>query len=147
MILRMIIIFSFLCFLSGCLPALAAECGKLCSNAWWKNATIEELKVELKLLENINDTNSWGWTPLHYAAKEGNPKHISLILDANAKINAQCKNGNTPLHIAASNAKEQNAITLIDAGSNIKIKNTDGNTPFMMIKENNKLKDLKIFEK
>ena len=147
MIVRMIMIFSFLCFLSGCLPALAAGCGKLCSNAWWKNATTEELKVELKLLENINDTNSWGWTPLHYPAKDGNPKHISLILDENAKINAQCKNGNTPLHIAASNAKELNIITLIDAGSNIKIKNTDGNTPYMMAKENNKLKDLKIFEK
>ena len=147
MIVRIIVMFSFLFLVSGCLPALATECGKLCNNTWWKNASTEELKVELKIIENINASNSWGWTPLHYAAKEGNPKHISLILDTNAEINVQCKNGNTPLHIATSNAKEQNIITLIDAGSNIKIKNTDGNTAYMMAKENKKLKFLKIFEK
>ena len=147
MIVRIIMMFSFLWFLSGCLPALAAECGKLCNNTWWKNTTIEKLKAELQVVEDINSSNSWGWTPLHFASQKGNSEYISLILNSKANIDAQCKNGNTPSHIAAGNANGGNLITLIKAGSNIKIKNADGNTLYMIAKENKKFKDLKIVEK
>jgi hypothetical protein len=37
---------------------LATECGKLCINTQWENAIIEELKIELKIIGNINDFNS-----------------------------------------------------------------------------------------
>jgi hypothetical protein len=58
MIVRLIVMFSFLWVLSGCLPALATECGKLCNNTQWENAIIEDLKIELKIIGNINDFNS-----------------------------------------------------------------------------------------
>ena len=138
--MRILIMFSFIWLLSGCLPALASDCEKLCSSSWWKTASTSDLKLELKKNEiDINTRNSWGWTPLHHAAKEGNANHIILLLKHKADVNAQCKNGNTPLHIAALNAGTPSVATLLDAGSNTKIKNNGGNTAYKLAKRNKRI--------
>ena len=49
----------------------------------------------------MNATNKDGWTPLHYAAKNGLKNEVTALLAKNANVNATNKDGWTPLHFAA----------------------------------------------
>lgn len=147
MIMRILIMFSFIWFLSGCLPALASDCEKLCSSSWWKTASTSDLKLELTKEIDINAKNSWGWTPLHHAAKTGNTKNILLLLKQKANINAQCKKGNTPLHIAALNAGTPSVLTLLEAGSNTRMQNNAGNTAYTLAERNKRIVDTKTLKR
>ena len=38
--------------------------------------------------------------PLHYAAWQGKPEPVALLLQYNASVNEQANKGETPLHLA-----------------------------------------------
>lgn len=53
--------------------------------------------------ENINDTNSFGETPLHYAIRNKNSRIIKLLLDKKADLYQIDDFGNTPYSLIMNN--------------------------------------------
>ena len=80
---------------------VAAECGTLCDWDWWKTATEADVQAELDGGADLMVRNKYGETPLHYAARFGNPAKIQSLLDADADVMAWDRSGETPLHYAA----------------------------------------------
>ena len=107
----------------------SAGCGKLCDiweNQWWRTATELDLLAELAVGGGVMGRNEFGGTPLHLAASFGNPKHIKILLEAGADINAVSLSGKTPLILAAESTKNVNI--LLEAGANIHAQDNLGDT-------------------
>ncbi|XP_026674118.1 ankyrin-2-like [Ceratina calcarata] len=59
-----------------------------------------------RLLEDdidLNDTDTEGRTPLHYAASKGQINVVNLLLSSGADVDVSSGDGQTPLHVATSN--------------------------------------------
>ena len=66
---------------------------------------------------DIEHSNNFGWTPLHYAANKNHPKQVSLLLGKGANINASMPNGYTAFHLAITyHSSAVLTILLDDAG-------------------------------
>ena len=107
----------------------AAGCGKLCDIyeiSWWKTATETDLITELAVSNLVMERNEFGATALHYAARHGSAKHVKILLEAGANVNALTLNGDTPLIGAAESTK--NVEILLKAGANIHAQNRLGDT-------------------
>jgi len=79
---------------------------------------------------NINCTDIFGYTPLHWAAMKGRAEIAVLLISKGASLDQKCLNYSfTALHCAIN--ENQNTIinTLINSGANIMAKDKDGNTP------------------
>ncbi|XP_027888196.1 ankyrin repeat domain-containing protein SOWAHB [Xiphophorus couchianus] len=77
-----------------------------------------------------------GFTVLHWAAKCGNSKMLSVVMDmvwegkVNIDINSKSHGGYTPLHIAAQHDQEYIMAMLVgEFGANIRIRDNCGNRP------------------
>ena len=64
------------------------------------------------------DHNGSGWTPLHWAAKDGNVTIAQLLVSHGADVNVKDKAGQTPLHRAAYWGKLQVVDFLVFVGAN-----------------------------
>jgi ankyrin repeat protein len=60
-----------------------------------------------------------GYTPLHFAAKNGNKDVAQLLIDKEADINAKSNINETPLHVAAKYGNSGVAKLLIDKDANV----------------------------
>ncbi|XP_059143881.1 transient receptor potential cation channel subfamily A member 1 homolog isoform X2 [Physella acuta] len=80
---------------------------------------------------NINATDVYGQTPLHFAAMRGNDVACSHFLFYRTKINIEaCDNqGMTPLHTAALHKHLDIARMLIDAGAHLMCRDKEQSTP------------------
>ena len=79
---------------------------------------------------NINCTDMFGYTPLHWAAIKGRVEILTLLINRGASIDQKCLNYSfTALHCSIN--ENQNAVinALINGGANIMAKDKDGNTP------------------
>ena len=89
---------------------------------------------KLDFLE-LNIVNDRGETLLHTAAKNGFVKMASLLLGANANINAQDEMKNTPLHSAIQHAPEETVTDIVNEllrwGPNVDAKAMFGITPIV----------------
>ena len=86
------------------------------------------LEVCKQLIDKDADVNKPGWTPLHYAATNGNTGVIQLLLDNYAYIDASSPNGSTPLMMAAMYGSPSAVKLLLEAGADPRIKNALGLT-------------------
>ena len=69
---------------------------------FFASATLAEVRGCLEAGARVNARNSWGTTPLHWAAGySGDPAIIGALLAAGAEVNARDEDGGTPLHLAA----------------------------------------------
>ena len=78
--------------------------------------------IERLLAEGVNPNfdDGLGRTPLHYAAKSGHSKATTLLIDADAKIEAkESGEGATPLHAAATAGKTDTAKILVERGADL----------------------------
>jgi ankyrin repeat protein len=79
---------------------------------------------------DINARNDDGWTPLHWAARNGCDQETEFLLGRNAAVDARDKDGNTPLHLARSPAVRA---VLVAHGADVSAKNNDGWTPLQTV--------------
>jgi ankyrin repeat protein len=86
--------------------------------------------VELakKLVARGADVNKTGWTPLHYAATQGQLAVMDLLLENHAYIDAESPNGTTPLMMAAHYGTPAAVKLLLDGGADPGLKNQLGLT-------------------
>ena len=88
---------------------------------------------------NIKDKN-FGWTPLHWAAGQGNLQVISALLEQEADVNAQDNNLWTPLHEAVSNGDLKTASFLLERGADVNAQDSNLWTPLHEAVSNSDLK-------
>eukprot|EP00744_Colponema_vietnamica_P015068 GILI01021103.1.p1 GENE.GILI01021103.1~~GILI01021103.1.p1 ORF type:complete len:525 (-),score=38.02 GILI01021103.1:342-1790(-) len=77
----------------------------------------------------INQRDSFGYMPLHWAAANGTVQTISYLIKNGADLNAASKRGSTPLMFAIRNYNEVGIELLLSCGANINARGTDGKTP------------------
>ena len=70
--------------------------------------------------------NKRGWSPLHHAAKGGDPDTIDLILTHLPDVDSKTADGETPLIIAVSYGKLQGVKYLLERGANPLAKDNKG---------------------
>ncbi len=70
-----------------------------------------------------------GFTPLHFAAREGELEIAQLLLEAGADVNAIAADGKNPLNLAIYNGHYELAELLIDAGGDVNQPDAEGFTP------------------
>lgn len=91
-------------------------------------------KNALKLIQayqekglDLDQADSEGWTPLHFAVQEGLFPIIEKLIEAGASINKQEEYGRTPLFIAIFNRLPNKIVKyLIEHGADISISNNEG---------------------
>ena len=99
---------------------------------WWKTATLEDVKKELKNGANVNAASDEDTTALmHAAIFNQNPEVIETLIDKGANVNAKNKDGSTALTKAAFNPNPEVIKTLIDEGADVNAKSKSGGTALM----------------
>ncbi|MDE0528681.1 MAG: ankyrin repeat domain-containing protein [Truepera sp.] len=98
---------------------------------FFASATLAEVRGCLEAGARVNARNSWGTTPLHWAAGySGDPAIITTLLAAGAEVNAQDRDGDTPLHFAARFSDDPAVLrALLAAGAEVNARDEDGYTP------------------
>lgn len=75
----------------------------------------------------INITDEKLWTPLHWAASEGEIEVVELLISRGADVNARDLEGETPLFGAVDHSTDVSSI-LLEAGSDVNTRNYEGKT-------------------
>lgn len=84
---------------------------------------------------NINEKDTDGWTPLHYASRNGHLKIVKKLIKYQANANVQNNFGNIPIYFAGSHGHLEIVKELIDH-SDLSIKNNYGRTVLDVAKTN-----------
>lgn len=92
-------------------------------------------------LDNVNQRNSTGFTPIMYAADMGQAAApiVPLLLLKGAEVNAKSVRGWTPLMFAARQGAHEIVAMLIEAGADINAKNDLGQTALTLVTQANAL--------
>ena len=94
----------------------------------------------ITLLENghnLNSKDSYGRTPLSWAAENGHEAVVKLLLEKGAELETKDKDyGQTPLSYAASRGHEALVKLLLEKGAELKTKSNNGQTPLSYAAEN-----------
>ena len=120
-------------FLLGSLFAgsnVLAGCVNLCNDAWWNKISSNELIEYTKNIKSINIKDDYGFTPLHFAVTNNDPKKINVLLQMGANVNAKSHYGFTPIYYAVGKHSDLEVVNLlIESDAKVNIKNRDGITP------------------
>lgn len=68
---------------------------------------VERFKIAFRMLENLNDRDDTGWTPLFYSVDEADIALVALFLDHGADPNLRDGLGLTALDHARINGDER----------------------------------------
>eukprot|EP01060_Flectonema_neradi_P029884 TRINITY_DN4236_c1_g2_i1.p1 TRINITY_DN4236_c1_g2~~TRINITY_DN4236_c1_g2_i1.p1 ORF type:complete len:227 (+),score=45.19 TRINITY_DN4236_c1_g2_i1:48-683(+) len=96
---------------------------------WLQHQDVAEYLIQKGADCEVKDND--GCRPIHtaaWAAFEGDPKTLRLLLEKCVELEPTSNTGNTPLHFAAS-ASDECVRLLLEAGANPLAKNNDGLTP------------------
>ena len=80
-------------------------------------------------VSQINHKYQFGFTLLHYAAKENRLEVIEYLVSSGCDINAVDDEGQTPLHKSTMFGHAESVKLLIDKGANVNQTDNNGNTP------------------
>ena len=103
-------------------PALGAQAGPDCA-AWntqgyFRTATVEDVTACLAAGADVAARNSFGETPLHWAAYNEKPAVVQALLAGGADPNARTEDGLTPLLLAVRYTEDPAVIqALLAAGA------------------------------
>lgn len=69
------------------------------------------------------------WTPLFYAAYQGHPDIIRMLLNQSTRVDVFDENGEAPLHVAVERGKEEVVDILLEHDAFVNVRNKLGMTP------------------
>jgi len=89
--------------------------------------------IKLFLSKGVNKDarDSYGDTPMHYAANYWNTDCLRLLIEAHADHSIANNKRQTPLHNACWNGHDAGVLLLLQNGANIHAVNEDGRNPLM----------------
>lgn len=91
-----------------------------------------EVKTRLRLGANINALDDNLRSALWFAARYGDEKLVSELLDSGAFPNFQDSAGEAPLHGGARRLEKGIMERLIQSGANVNVRNSSNETPFLI---------------
>ena len=95
---------------------------------------------------NIQDEDSHGYSPLHYACQSGSKDTVEFFLSKmQCNIGTKTLSGDTPLHIATRHNQLDVVDMLLSRGGNPQIQNNGRKTPLAIAKERSYTKMLEHF--
>lgn len=97
----------------------------------WNAAIYNEINRIRYFVANgkTNDRDNFGYTALHYAARNGNEEICKILLKiGKADVNAVTNGGATPLHRAAMMGHLKVVQLLVEYNANLTIQDDDGQT-------------------
>lgn len=96
-----------------------------------RRASVEKFpRIMSALIKNKNfeDKDTYGMTPLLYAAYNDNSDILKLLIKAGAKVNESNNNKQTALMMATFNENPEIVRMLLDANANVNARNNKGET-------------------
>ncbi len=93
-----------------------------------KNGSYEIVEDLLKITD-VNITDGYGRTPIHYASAKGFTKIAELLIKNGADVNVKDDRGITPLHLATKNGHLEVVQLLVRNGADVNAKDDYGRTP------------------
>ena len=100
-----------------------------------KTASPAQLLLRLEPNQNLNQKDSYGQTPLMYAASQNTAESVQILINSGANPNLQSDDGWTAIMYASRDNPEVIRTLLIN-GADPEIKNDDGQTALDIAKEN-----------
>jgi len=98
------------------------------------DSDVEQVQLNISAGANVNAKDAMGYTPLFYAAQNGQEDVAELLIAGGANVNVKDRTGNTPLHYAAVGGHYDVCRLLLDEGANSSARNLMGGTPMAMAK-------------
>lgn len=99
--------------------------------------SLDRVKFVLKAV-NINDKDTVGKTPVHYAL--GQPEIMEFLIAQGADVKSQDNWGYTPLHYAVRDGYEDVIFILLDAGADVNATEFTGRTPLDLAVRHKKMR-------
>jgi len=97
---------------------------------WCREGNTLQVRVWLDDTEHdLNQGDDHGFSPLHWACKEGHIKIVELLMQRGARINATNRGDDTPLHLASAHGHRDIVIMLLQHKADVNFTNEHGNTP------------------
>ncbi|KAK4008902.1 ankyrin-1 [Daphnia magna] len=93
---------------------------------------------------DVNVSDSYGRTALHYAAEQGHADIIDVLLVAGSFVNAMDFEGMTPLYLASARGNTEAVQALVQHSANINLRATDKSTPLHSAASRGQIEILKI---
>ncbi|KAL4608507.1 integrin-linked protein kinase [Arapaima gigas] len=78
---------------------------------------------------DLNQGDDHGFSPLHWACREGRSAVVDMLIMRGARINTMNRGDDTPLHLAASHGHSDIVAKLIQCKADTNAANEHGNTP------------------
>nr|XP_014353003.1 PREDICTED: integrin-linked protein kinase [Latimeria chalumnae] len=78
---------------------------------------------------DLNQGDDHGFSPLHWACREGRTNIVDMLIMRGARINVMNRGDDTPLHLAASHGHRDIVQKLIQFKADVNAVNEHGNTP------------------
>ncbi|XP_055375546.1 ankyrin repeat domain-containing protein 39 [Condylostylus longicornis] len=116
----------------------------------WNAAICNEVsRIQSFVLNGkTNDKDNYGYTALHYAARNNNEEICKmLIVEGQANVNAVTKGGVTPLHRASMMGHLNIVKLLIQNKADLLIQDEDGQTALHRASQNNHLEICEYLQK
>uniref|UniRef100_A0A673X834 Scaffold protein ILK n=1 Tax=Salmo trutta TaxID=8032 RepID=A0A673X834_SALTR len=78
---------------------------------------------------DLNQGDDHGFSPLHWACREGRSSVVDMLIMRGARINVMNRGDDTPLHLASSHGHRDIVGKLIQCKADVNTANEHGNTP------------------
>jgi integrin-linked kinase len=97
---------------------------------WCRENNAIQVRLWLDDTENdMNQGDDHGFSPLHWAAKEGHLKLVEMLLSKGARVNITNMGDDIPLHLAAAHGHVDCVQLLLRKNSDVNAVNEHGNSP------------------